>query len=182
MKIITGKLKGRNIYMPKDIRPTQNLVRKAVFDLLGQDMSGQSILDVFAGSGAVGLEAISCGAEHVSFIEKQAKNAKIIEKNADLLDVAISQIEIYQGDAFRTIKELAAENMKFNCVFIDPPYGRELAKKSLKTLGCYDIVHPNCVVIIQHEKREILPEESGRFLAFRRRKYGSTFLSLYKLQ
>jgi len=71
MKIIGGIYKGRNFYMPAGIRPTQTIARKALFDILGQDMEGVTFVDLFAGSGAIGLEAISCGAEKVIFVEKR---------------------------------------------------------------------------------------------------------------
>ncbi|HPB69263.1 MAG TPA: RsmD family RNA methyltransferase, partial [Candidatus Omnitrophota bacterium] len=70
MKILTGSYRGRNFYMPADIRPTQNVARKAIFDLIGHDLSGLTVLDLYAGSGALGLEALSLGASKVTFVEK----------------------------------------------------------------------------------------------------------------
>ena len=180
MKIITGTMKGRNFYMPAGIRPTQNITRKAVFDLLGQSMEGMRFVDIFAGSGAVGLEALSCGAESVVFVEKDPKCVQVIEKNCDFLAIPPSQYRILENDGFAAIKAFSRGGEKFDCVFIDPPYGPQLAKKALKTLEAYDILQPNCVAVIQHDKREILPEELGRIFRSKARNYGSTTVSIYQ--
>ena len=185
MKIIGGQFKGRNFYMPSGIRPTQSIARKALFDILGQDLEGVTLLDLFAGSGAVGLEAISRGAAKATMVEKDSKCVDVITENIDLLSIEPNEsgetpYEVVQSDAFAAIKLFARQEKKFDVIFIDPPYGQGLAKKALKTLGGYDILQPNCIVVIQHEKREILPQKQGRFLAFRQKKYGSTFFTIYK--
>ena len=187
MKIIGGKYKNRNFYMPKDCRTTQNVVRKALFDFLGQDMEGLDFLDLYAGSGAVGLEAISRGARKVSFVEKEFKCSQVIESNLRLFGIdpyegSQGSAEIFNSDAFVSIKQFARFGRKFHVVFLDPPYGVELAKKTLKTLEGYDILHPNSVLVIQHEKREFLPQQTGRYSLYKQRNYGSTFLSVYKVE
>ncbi|MBI5149221.1 MAG: 16S rRNA (guanine(966)-N(2))-methyltransferase RsmD [Candidatus Omnitrophica bacterium] len=186
MRIIAGQFKGRNFYMPEGIRPTQNLTRKALFDFLGQDLTGLTFLDLFAGSGGVGLEALSRGAQKVTFVEKDARSCEIVRENLDLLQVPLlgeDRRPVYaliESDGFAAVKGFAREGKKFDIVFADPPYGAGLAKKILKTLGAYDIVSPNCVVVIQHEKRETLPEIQGGLHRSEQRKYGSTALSIYK--
>lgn len=186
MKIIGGKLRGRNFYMPNGIRPTQNIVRKALFDLLGERIKGAAFLDLFAGSGAVGLEAISRGAGKVTLVEKVPRFCAIIRENLELLQIPLlgkDRRPVYQlaeGDAFAAIKRFAGEGKAFDIIFADPAYGLGLGKKLLKTLGAYDIVNANCTVVIQHEKPEILPESQGNFFRVEQRKYGSTILSIYK--
>src|SRR5580704_10411710 len=101
MKILGGKYKGRNFYMPAGIRPTQNILRAAIFDLLGHDLSGLSFLELFAGSGAVGLEAISRGADTVVMVEHNALNAKTIRENGELLGIQWGDsFSLIHGDAF----------------------------------------------------------------------------------
>ena len=185
MKIIGGKFKGRNFYMPTGIRPTRNIVREAVFDILGQDLSGMTVLDLFAGSGAVGIEAASHGAQKIVMVEKDPKCVEVIEANFRLFPAGNEtqgsfQYELLQTDVFAAVKLLAVQGRKFDMIFIDPPYSRGLAKKALKTLEAYDILQPNCVVFIQHDKGEILPGQQGRIVLFRQRKYGSTYLSVYQ--
>ena len=185
MKVISGTLKGRNFYMPQGIRPTQDKIRKAIFDILGQDVEGIVFLDLFAGSGAVGLEAISRNAQHVVFVEKDSCCADIIGENitslrGDGYEKDDSRSFVITGDVFVVIKNLSAQNKKFDIVFADPPYGIEAAKKTLKTLMAYDILHPNSVLIIQHEKREILPDFEGRILRVREKKYGDSLLTIFR--
>ena len=185
MKIISGTLKGRNFYMLAGIRPTQDKIRKALFDLIGHHLRGITFLDLFAGSGAVGLEAVSLGASRVVFVEREERCARVIRENIETLSLTFHEkgsasLSVVPQDAFKTVKEFHQKGEKFNFIFIDPPYERQLGKKTLKTLSAYDILHPNCSIIIQHDKREILPETEGRILRVKERKYGSTVLSFYR--
>lgn len=187
MKILGGQFKNKNFYMPGHIRPTQNVVRKALFDILGQDMGGKTFVDMFAGSGAVGLEAVSRGAEMTVFIEHDPTCTEVIEENFSLLGLQPDAegggpCELIHGDAFASIKSLMWQKRRFDIVFCDPPYGLELAKKALKTLGACDIVHPASWVIIEHERREMLPQQQGRFTLFKKNQYGSAWLSFYRLE
>ena len=185
MKIIGGKLKGRNFYMPAEVRPTQNLICKALFDILGQDLSGMQLLELFAGSGAVGFEAIPRGAKQVILVEGDPKNTTVIKKNIELLGlndpISAQTIELLETDAFATIKLLSKAKKIFDIVFLDPPYGHQLAKKALNLLSAYVIVHPNSLVVIEHDKREVLPEEQGSLILNKQKIYGKTNLSFYKL-
>jgi 16S rRNA (guanine966-N2)-methyltransferase len=108
----------------------------------------------------------------------------VINENIGLLSIEANEsgilpYEVIATDAFAAVKLFARQEKKFDVIFIDPPYGRGLAKKALKTLEGYDILQPNCTVVLQHEKKEILPEKQGRFLTFRQKKYGSTVLTIY---
>ena len=184
MKIIAGQLKGRNFYMPAEIPPTQNVVRKAVFDILG-DMSGMDFLELFAGSGAVGFEAFSRGAKTVTLVEHDPHCVEVIHENLKLLGIERSGIHsdplmIIPADAFVSIKQLAKRNKKYDIVFLDPPFGHNLGKKALKALGAYDILHANCFLLIQVEKNEILPKQEGRFHLIREKKYGASNLVVYE--
>jgi len=185
MKIIGGKFRGRNFFMPKKIRPTPDVIRKAVFDIMGQDLTGLSFLDLFAGSGAVGLEAISRNARYVVFVEKDSRCHEIIGEN-----LATLQINAYtdsgialrslNADAFATVKQLEKKGERFDIAFADPPYYRELAKKALKALCAYDILQPVSYIILQHDKREGLPEHEGRFSVIKKRKYGASHVTIYQ--
>lgn len=183
MKILSGDLKSRNFYTVKGLRPTQSLVRRAVFDILGEDIEGAHFVDIFAGTGSMGLEALSRGAAKVTFVEKEPKHAAILEENLALLDFAGQfgrESEVLRMDAFAAIKQFSAENRAFNIVFIDPPYRRGLGKKALKRLGGYDILQPNSRVIIQEDKSEKLPETEGQLVRVRTEKYGATWLHIYQ--
>ncbi len=184
MKILLGKLKGRNFYMPHGIRPSPNIVRKAIFDMLGQDVEGLSVLELYAGSGAVGFDAISLGAKKATFVESDPAVVMVIEDNCRLLgleeELGLRRYEVVHADVFFAVKQWVKTDRKFDLVFVDPPYGEELAKKTLKHLTAHDILQPACLLFLQHEKREILPESSGRFSLIRQRKYGTSRLSVYE--
>ena len=183
MKIIGGKHKNRNFYMPGHIRPTQNMTRKAIFDFVGHDLTDISFLELFAGSGAVSLEAISRGAERVVMVERDPKCYEIIRENMDLIldDEEAAKINLMNTDAFAAVKVLAKKGEQFDLIFIDPPYEQGQAKKALKLLEAYDILHANSLVIIETHKKETLPEQLGRFLLFKQKNYGLTKLWLYEL-
>jgi 16S rRNA (guanine(966)-N(2))-methyltransferase RsmD len=177
MRILTGKYKGRLIKIPKGIRPTQNKARKAIFDILG-DVEGLSFLELFAGSGAVGFEAISRGAREIIFVEKERRCQEEIKKNLSVLNFLSSQI--LGLDALEAIKRLSYQGKKFDIVFLDPPYYQGLSKKTLQKLEAYDILAPYGFIIVQHFKKDCLPDSLGVLTLLKQPRYGDTVLSFYK--
>jgi len=178
MKILGGKYKGRNFYMPAGIRPTQNVLRAAIFDLLGHDFSGLSFLEPFAGSGAVSLEAISRGAQEVVMVEHNDLNAKTIRENCELLGIELGgNFSLIHAEAFTTLKRLSEGHEPFDIVFVDPPYGQKLAKKALKLLTSRDILHAQSLVMVQVEVSEKL-DIADDFTILTQRRYGSSHLTL----
>jgi len=175
MKIISGRLKGRLIEMPKGIRPTSDKVREALFEILKDRIEGASFLDLYCGSGPIGIEALSRGVKNVSFVEKDARCIAILKKNLALLQ--LSKINIYARDALRWIKE---NKEGFDIVFLDPPYYKDMAKKTLIALSDCDILARNALIIIEAYKKDVLPEEAGTLKKIRTCKYGDTKLEFYK--
>ena len=184
MKILTGKFRGKNFYMPANVRPSQNILRKAIFDILGHDLEGLRVLELFAGSGAVGLEALSLGAKEAVFVDHDPKCIEVIEKNVNLLFPegydSDQEWEIAPTDAFLAIKQLSNKNSKFDIIFLDPPYLKELAKKILNLLLAYDIVHANSFLVVQHDIRELLPDISQKFNLIKRKNYGKNCLTIFQ--
>jgi 16S rRNA (guanine966-N2)-methyltransferase len=180
MKILGGELKGRNFFMPETIRPTQDILRSAIFDILGHDLEGIKFLDLFAGSGSFGLEAISRGAKEVVFVEKDPKNALIIQDNLQLLKIGYPHIfhKVVNADVFATIKKLAAENNQFDIVFFDPPFDQKLAKKILKHLMGYVILHPHSYIVAQYGNDDSLPDLENRYAVIKKRIYGSSQMAI----
>ncbi|HTY44795.1 MAG TPA: 16S rRNA (guanine(966)-N(2))-methyltransferase RsmD [Patescibacteria group bacterium] len=179
MRIIGGIYKGRVIAMPKDIRPTQDKVRKALFDILG-GIEGLSFLELFAGSAAVGLEAASRGAVELVLVEQDRRCLAVIRKNIESLKA--QNCSLYPKESQDMVKLLARGGRSFDIVFLDPPYYKDLAKKTLQILGAYDIVAPNGFVIIQHFKKDTLPPQAGNLARFKQAHYGDTVLSFYRKQ
>ncbi|MDO8489005.1 MAG: 16S rRNA (guanine(966)-N(2))-methyltransferase RsmD, partial [Candidatus Omnitrophota bacterium] len=174
MRITTGKYRNYKIYMPRGIRPTQDKVRKAVFDILG-DISGLTFLELYAGSGAVGLEAVSRGISSLTMVESNRDSILAIKKNLALLRAP--DCDLYHLEAEKGVKLLARDQKRFDIIFIDPPYHLDMAKKILQTLEGYDILAPHGLIVVQHFKSELLPKDSSIFSLIKEAKYGDTWLS-----
>lgn len=199
MRIITGKYKGRSLETPEAIRPTEDRVRKAFFDIMG-DSKGVSFLELFAGSGAIGIEALSQGAAKVVFVEKDRQSLKSIENNLRNLGIPViwgsgkdagtglqpqgnaSLPRLIPADALAAIPGLAQEGALFDIIFADPPYYRGLAEKTLQKLVEYDILLNPGHVILQHFKKDAVPESCGKLILFKQAKYGDTVLSFFKAE
>ncbi|MFH1655864.1 MAG: 16S rRNA (guanine(966)-N(2))-methyltransferase RsmD [Candidatus Omnitrophota bacterium] len=181
MKIITGKLKGLALKSPEvNLRPTQDKVRKAIFDILAGCIKGVNFLELFAGSGAVGIEALSCGAGFVCFVENDRESIGLLREN--LARARVSNYAVKPLDAFTALELFAKENKSFDIIFIDPPYYEDLAKKFLLSLSAYDILTSAGFVIIQHFKKDVIPEETGSFKLFKQKFYGDTVVSFYQMK
>jgi 16S rRNA (guanine966-N2)-methyltransferase len=179
MRVISGRFKGRVISAPKHIRPTQDNVKKGLFDILG-DMGGISFLELFAGSGSVGIEALSLGAEEVVFVEfDRLSSAKLRENLAAL---GLNDQTVIPGDALRVLKSSLLAGRLFDVIFLDPPYYKDTAKKTLQILGACDILAAHGFVVVQHFKKDVLPENEGMLALFRQVRYGDTVLSFYRKQ
>lgn len=181
MRITSGQHRGRKVIMPAGIRPTQEKVRKAVFDILG-DIEGLSFLELFAGSGAVGLEAISRGAQEVALVEHDRDCLAAIGKNVDSLRPGACSI--YPKMAEDAVKIFSKEGRKFDIIFLDPPYYKgsgelSLTKKTLQTLSSCDILAPCGFIICQHFKKDDLPDQLGVLALLKRKVYGDTVVSFY---
>jgi 16S rRNA (guanine966-N2)-methyltransferase len=179
MRIISGRFKGRIIKRPRGIRPTQDKVRKALFDILG-DIRGLAFLELYAGSGAIGLEALSQGAGKVVFVEKDRRCIKQIKQNISV--IGFLGYRVIGLDVPQALKQLNKRDEKFDIIFLDPPYYRDLAKKTLKTLSRYDIVSPNGLIICEHFKKDSLPEVINNLRLVKQAQYGDTVLSFYRLR
>jgi 16S rRNA (guanine966-N2)-methyltransferase len=182
MKIILGEYSGRNFYMPAHIRPSQNLLRKAVFDIIGHDLDGVRFLDLFAGSGAVGLEALSCGAAEVCMVERDPKCLEVIRENILLLKPADRGLkaEVVAQDTFAAIKAFARQGRAFDVVFFDPPFDQKLGRKALKTLLAHDILAPHSYIVAQYGLDEKLEDVTAPYSIVKHKKYGSSYLTVFE--
>jgi 16S rRNA (guanine966-N2)-methyltransferase len=176
MRITSGEYKGRTIKAPGHIRPTKDMVRKALFDILG-DIGGLSFLDLFAGSGAVGLEAASRGAGSVALVERDSACLKAIEENIRIFKCDNCQV-IAKGAA-EAVRQLESRKSSFDVIFLDPPYAEGLSKNILQILDACDILARNGFVIVEHSGSEKLPEALDNLSLIKQRSYGKTLLSFY---
>jgi len=168
--------------MPKGIRPTQNKVRKAVFDILG-DVTELSFLELYAGSGAVALEAVSRGVSRAAMVEQDRFSVAALNSNIGKLGVS-AVVSVYPLGAEEAIKRMSRKGEKFDVIFLDPPYIKAAnspspAKKTLQTIAAYDILAPSGFIIVQHHKKDNLPDAPGELILWKRSRYGDTALSFY---
>ena len=162
--------------MPKGIRPTQDKVRKAIFDILG-NMEGLYFLELFAGSGAVGIEALSQGAKGAVFVENNPDCIKILKNN--LSYILPTNYYLLSMDVQKALEQLEKRREKFDIIFMDPPYHRNMAKKTLQIFSFCAIVAADGIIAVQHFKKDNLPYVTGDLALLKQATYGDTVLSFY---
>ena len=173
MRIITGSARGCNLKTPKGMktRPTSDRVKESLFSILGHEVVGKRILDIFAGTGGLGLEALSRGAEHACLVDKAT--ADVLKYNAEHTHLA-DRTEIYKGDVFAIMQRLSAQGQEFDVVFCDPPYHLGLWERALLWLDSSDILADDALIIAEMggDENDIPPLSHMRIL--RNQKYGKT--------
>lgn len=179
MKVLGGNLRGRKIKAPPGIRPVSQRVKKSCFDIVAGQIEEKLILDLYAGSGSLGIEALSRGAKKVIFIDKNRKNLKLLEENTNILKVTKS-CRFYCRDSLLAVKELYLKKILFNLIFLDPPYNKGLLTKSLQLLESYDILaRSGCLIGFCH-KKEKYNSQYGKISLILERFYGQTSLLIYQ--
>jgi 16S rRNA (guanine966-N2)-methyltransferase len=186
MRVITGTYRSRILKSLKGLalRPTSDRLRETLFNILGTAVAGARFVDVFAGTGAVGIEALSRGAAEVVFIENHPPAVALIRKNLESLGVRSGAI-VLGTDALRGLETLAAnrtpDGPPFDFVFLDPPYAAaEEYARVLRILGSASFLAPGSVVIAEHHKKFDLPVHAGSLARFRILKQGDVALSFYR--
>jgi 16S rRNA (guanine(966)-N(2))-methyltransferase RsmD len=188
MRIIAGKYRSRILKSLKGnaLRPTSDRLRETLFNVLGPNLSGSRFLDIFAGTGAVGIEALSRGATEAVFIENHAPAAVLIRRNLESLQIT-NGAQILPLDALRALEKLAARRKPtdplFDFVFVDPPYAeKEQYDRVLGFLGSAPFLGTGSVVIAEHRRTHELPQRFGRLLQTRILRQGDAALSFFEHQ
>jgi 16S rRNA (guanine(966)-N(2))-methyltransferase RsmD len=186
MRVIAGQYRSRPLrsLRGRDIRPTSDRLRETLFDVLAAGradaLSGSVWLDLFAGTGAVGIEALSRGARSVYFVEASARAAAVIRGNLRALGIH-EGFEIQERETGRALRVLDSQAVAFDYVFLDPPYRmREAYGETLTLLAQSRLLRPASVVIAEHEKKFDPGEQFGRLQRFRVLKQGDAALSFYR--
>ncbi len=180
MRIITGSAKGCNLKTPKGMstRPTSDRVKESLFSILGSDACGR-VLDIFAGTGGLGLEALSRGADSCIFVDKATTD--IISDNARHTRLA-DKCQILKGDVFAQLRRLESTGSQFDLIFCDPPYHRGLAHRALEQLDNSQILAPDAIVIIEYGGDEAELPATNRLQLVKKQVYGKTTqISFYHL-
>ncbi len=177
MRIITGSARGRklNTLEGLDVRPTPDKVKEALFNIIQFDVEGRRFLDLFAGSGQIGLEALSRGAKDCVFIDASKKSAAVIEENIAHCGFE-SQSKLVNADSIMYIRRTLE---KFDVAFLDPPYRKGLLQEALPIVA--EKMNEGGIIVCEHPYDEEVPEDLGAFKKFRDYKYGKIVLTSYKL-
>lgn len=180
MRITGGNKKGFVLVSPKGkgIRPSSDHIRQVIFNIIGHDLSKKRVLDLFSGTGILGIEALSRGAEHVCFVDKSSESLKLIVKNLEITG--------YKGKASLIKRDIARTRLRlkgiFDVVFIDPPYNTGLLLKTLKILPTAKILRERALVIGRSSQRESIPYDINKMMLLDLRAYGDTRLWIYKYE
>ncbi|WP_081461996.1 16S rRNA (guanine(966)-N(2))-methyltransferase RsmD [Desulforamulus ruminis] len=181
LRIIGGLVRGRNLKSPKGMstRPTSDRVREALFNILSPRVSGSYFLDLFSGTGAVAIEALSRGAERAVMVEKDRGTAGIILSNLKLCNLT-EKAEVLNLDTNRAISVLAARKVPFDLIFIDPPYKKNFEVPTMEQVQRFDLLVDNGILVVESDKNDLPPDDVGKLTAYRREKYGDTALTFYR--
>src|SRR5260370_13689138 len=186
MRVIAGTYRSRILKSLKGLalRPTSDRLRETLFNALAPNLPGSRFVDLFAGTGAIGIEALSRGVAEVVFIENHALAVTLIRRNLESLGIT-SGVTLLSVDALRGLAMLAARKNcgapAFDYIFLDPPYAAaEDYSRVLEFLGAADLLAPGGIVVAEHRRKFDLPEEPGLLRRFRALRQGDAALSFYR--
>ena len=191
MRVIAGQAKGTRLAGLKGsrVRPTLDRVRESLFNILGQNFSGDYFLDWFGGSGAVGIEALSRGAEKVVWVENNIRAQKLIYANLEKCRFWNGEIGskcanwvLLKMDALQAVFVLGERSFKFDVVYMDPPFADDLYEESLTTLSESELLMVSSLVVVEHHHKNILQKVYGKLRLTDQRRMGDTCLSFYSLK
>lgn len=187
MRVISGTARGRALKTVKsrDVRPTSDRVKESLFNVLAPRVGDARFLDLFAGSGGVGIEALSRAARFCVFVDRSATHLTIVAENLRVTGLS-EQSELLRFDARAAVAHLGKRGDQFDLIFVDPPYGEGLVSESLTEIALRGILATNAWVVCEHHKKDLVPDavpvrpEAGGLWRFRELHFGDTVLSLYR--
>ncbi len=188
MRITGGTARGHTLFSPKSsnrcIRPTSDRTREALFNILAPEISGSTVLDLYAGTGSLGIEALSRGAKLAVFVDQARQALELIHANLDHCfsspRALLFQLNLTRSDTFKRLKNKLPPDLLFDIVFLDPPYEKTLAQKTLQMVEKAGIVQNQGLVIVEERKDELLPDQCGSLELIDQRQYGETGLWFYR--
>ncbi|HEY8208974.1 MAG TPA: 16S rRNA (guanine(966)-N(2))-methyltransferase RsmD [Myxococcaceae bacterium] len=179
MRIVAGSARGRPLKGPRSsaIRPTADRVRQSIFNILGQWLDGQRVLDLYAGTGALGLEAVSRGAAAAVLVDQDKEAVSLCRENAKALGFE-GQVRVVASPVERAVEQLRRAGERFDAVFSDPPYAAGVTARTLEQVE--PLLLPGGVCVMEHDKREDVPEASGRLARADARAFGDTRVAFFR--
>jgi len=181
MRIISGELRGRRLRTPTGsaTRPTSDRLRETLFNILGVEVVNSRFLDLYAGSGAVALEAASRGAESVVAVENSRRAFAVLEDNVEMCRMR-ERVQTINKDASAALKAFAADEVTFDIVFVDPPYDADEYVRALPLLGTLGILEPDGLVVVERNAHRPLLDEYGVLRNYRDVTHGGSTLSFFR--
>lgn len=182
MRIISGKFKGRNLvsFKADHIRPTMDRVKETIFNKWMMYVDQARVLDLFAGTGNLGLEALSRGAAYVEFVEKNSKSISLINKNIEMLKIDKQDYQVIQKDVFPYLK--SSKMTPFDLIFIDPPFTEKMAHDVMVLLSQSQVFNENTRIVIESIKQERMDNQYGKLICYDQQDYGDKYLSFFRQQ
>ncbi len=180
MRVVAGSRKGRKLIGPKSsyLRPTTDRTKVFIFDYLGDSIVRAMVLDLFSGTGGLGIEALSRGAAYVTFLEKDRVSSQIIRKNLSLTQFE-SHAQVIVSDVFRHIKWIVKNDLHFDIILADPPYETDVCTQLLRIIDDSSILNVNGVFVLEHRSRDLMNVETSRLILEKVRKLGNTTVSFF---
>ncbi|MEX1029259.1 MAG: 16S rRNA (guanine(966)-N(2))-methyltransferase RsmD [Paenibacillaceae bacterium] len=181
MRVISGSVRGRNLKAVPGMntRPTTDKVKEAIFSMIGPYFEGGLVLDLFAGAGGLGIEAISRGMERGIFIDIERASVDVIKQNLQTTGL-MDQAEIYRNSAEQALKVLHRRELKFDLIFVDPPYRMKNMDELLLHIEERSLLASEARVVLEHDARTLYAEQIGGFARIRKAEYGETTISIYE--
>lgn len=182
LRIIAGDAKGRRLLSPqgRETRPTSDKVKESIFNILGDRVPDAEVLDLFAGTGNLGLEAISRGAKSSVFIDINRESIKIIHENIKLLKYE-EYCEVYNNDSFSALNILGRRGIRFDIIFVDPPYHKDIVPRVLDKIIETSVLKEYGIIVAEHDSRDEVPDRASNLIRYKSSVYGDTTISFYKL-
>ncbi len=183
MRVISGKIKGRRVKAPKSrlLRPTADRVKEALFNILPHDLSGLKVLDLFAGTGNLSIEALSRGAKESLLVDASRQSGKTIRDNLTALGLS-AMSKVWIAPVFSSLRLLAQKGKSFDVIFLDPPYEKGWVGRTVKAVAEGGMLQAGGVLIAEHSVREKVEERYGSLTLRDQRRYGTTLLSFFRSQ
>ena len=180
MKVISGILKGRNIegYNNIGTRPTMDRVKESLFATIQNNLKNSLVLDLFAGSGQLGIEAISNGANLCYFIDNNKEVIQVLNKNITSLNIK-SHSKVILSDWKKAINEFSKQNIQFDLIFVDPPYDYNVYEKILDKVSNLNLLTENGLIILEHSNLTF-KESYNNLTLYKEKKYGNKSVNIYK--
>lgn len=181
MRIIAGLAKGRKLLSPKSMvtRPTLDRVKESMFSILQNKIYGANVLDAFAGTGSLGLEAASRGAKYCCLIDKSTETYPLLKEN--IVNLKFDDIcQSFNEDTYEVIKRFGENREVFDVIFIDPPYAKDMIPLAVELVDKYSMLALDGVIVTKIDSKEVIYEGSKNIALYDKRKYGNTTICFYK--